>query len=52
MGGGQGREEGLEISLSINSLCLEVCGGDEIVAEEEWGERERERDRWAVSQSC
>lgn len=46
----------MEISLSINSLCLEVCVGlgDEIVAEEgeERRERKREREIWVVSQSC
>lgn len=43
----------MEISLSINSLCLEVCVGlgDEIVAEEGEERRERKRERDMGGQS-
>ena len=39
----------MQISLSINSICLEACGEiDEIVAERE-RERERGKRWWSVS---
>lgn len=45
--GEEGEQQTLQISLSINSICLEACG-DEIVAE---GERKKEKSM-VVSQSA